>query len=69
VIRIYEADPTDRVVTPVGCAYARMGRREAPEKSADKVVGGEGGASIFACLGEKDGSVAIVAGRFGRAIP
>jgi hypothetical protein len=54
VIRIYEADPPDRVVTPAGCAYARMGRREAPEKSADKVVGGEGGASIFACLGEKD---------------
>lgn len=54
VIGIYEADPAKRAGTPAGCAYARMGRREEAEKLAAHVLGGEGGASIFACLGEKD---------------
>jgi adenylate cyclase len=54
VIRIYEANPTFGGETAVGCAYARVGRREEAEKTASKVTGGEGGAQIFACLGEKD---------------
>jgi tetratricopeptide (TPR) repeat protein len=54
VIQMYEADPAKLAVTPLGCAYARVGRREEAEKMASKVMGGEGGAEIFACLGDKD---------------
>jgi hypothetical protein len=41
-------------VTALGCAYARLGRREDAERLAPLVNGGEGGASIFSCLGNKD---------------
>src|SRR5262249_55461337 len=42
--------------TPLGCAYARLGRREEAESLAPGVGGGggEGGAEIFSCLGDKD---------------
>jgi tetratricopeptide (TPR) repeat protein len=54
VIRIYEAGPPEGGETAFGCAYAHAGRREAAEKLASAVNGGEGGAEIFACLGDKD---------------
>jgi Flp pilus assembly protein TadD len=54
VIRIYEADPATGDPTALGCAYARVGRREEAERMASRVRGGEGGAEIFACLGDKD---------------
>jgi TolB-like protein len=54
VTQIYEAGHFKGEVTPLGCAYAHVGRREEAEKIASKVTGGEGGAEIFACLGEKD---------------
>jgi tetratricopeptide (TPR) repeat protein len=41
-------------VTALGCGYARLGRREDAERLAPLVNGGEGGASIFSCLGNKD---------------
>jgi adenylate cyclase len=40
--------------TPLGCAYARLGRREEAESLAPRENGGEGGAEIFSCLGDKD---------------
>ena len=40
--------------TPLGCAYARLGRREEAESLAPGVSGGEGGAEIYSCLGDKD---------------
>src|SRR5262249_34557176 len=40
--------------TALGCAYARLGRREDAERLAPGVSGGEGGAAIFSCLGDKD---------------
>jgi adenylate cyclase len=40
--------------TALGCAYAHLGRREEAEKFAPFVSGGEGGATIFSCLGDKD---------------
>jgi adenylate cyclase len=42
--------------TPLGCAYAHLGRLEEAEKLAPGVGGGggEGGAEIFSCLGDKD---------------
>src|SRR5262245_4686541 len=40
--------------TPLGCAYARLGRREEAERVAPMISGGEGGAEIFSCLGDKD---------------
>jgi TolB-like protein len=56
VVQIHEA--SGRVTaTTLGCAYARMGRREEAEKEAALVAtnpGGDGGAEAFACLGEKD---------------
>jgi TolB-like protein/Flp pilus assembly protein TadD len=54
MIQIYETDPREGGETALGCAYARVGRREEAEKRVSKVTGGEGGAEIFACLGEKD---------------
>ena len=56
VVQIYEA--SERVgATALGCAYARMGRREEAEKEAERIAttpGGAGGAGILACLGDKD---------------
>ncbi len=56
MVQIYEA--SGRVgATALGCAYARMGRREEAEKEARiaaTIPGGNGGAEIFACLGDKD---------------
>ncbi len=56
VVQIHEA--SGRVgATTIGCAYARLGRREEAEKEAAIVAtnpGGDGGAEIFACLGDKD---------------
>jgi len=40
--------------TALGCAYARLGRREDAERLVPLVSGGEGGAEIFSCLGDKD---------------
>ena len=64
VAQFYEANrarPTDSpgvriggAVTALGCAYARLGRREDAEGLAPLVSGGEGGAEIFSCLGDKD---------------
>jgi tetratricopeptide (TPR) repeat protein len=56
VVQIHEA--SGRVTaTGLGCAYARLGRREEAEKEAAIVAtnpGADGGAEIFACLGDKD---------------
>jgi tetratricopeptide (TPR) repeat protein len=55
-----QAKPEDFVAknlqsrTPLGCAYARLGRREEAESLAPRENGGEGGAEIFSCLGDKD---------------
>jgi tetratricopeptide (TPR) repeat protein len=54
VIRIHEAEPTRVPVTPLGCALARVGRREEAEKLAPQEIGGSGGVEIYACLGDKD---------------
>jgi TolB-like protein len=64
VVQFYESnqvEPTDSDenkiggrVTALGCAYARLGRREDAERLAPLVSGGEGGAEIFSCLGDKD---------------
>jgi TolB-like protein len=62
VVQLYaanQAKPTDfagnfRGATALGCAYARLGRREDAERLAPMVSGGEGGASIFSCLGDKN---------------
>jgi TolB-like protein len=54
LIRIHEADPTKVPATPLGCAFARVGRREEAEKLAPQQAGGSGGMEIYACLGDKD---------------
>src|SRR5262245_9368824 len=60
VVQIYEAaDPAKRQDrSPLGCAYARMGRREEAREEAERVAptfpGGDSGAQIYACLGAKD---------------
>jgi TolB-like protein len=54
VIRLHEADPSEVPATPLGCAFARVGRREDAEKLAPSVIGGSGGVEIYACLGDKD---------------
>jgi TolB-like protein len=64
VVQFFEAKqakPSDfvekvRGATALGCAYARLGRREEAESLAKGEVGngGEGGAEIFSCLGDKD---------------
>ncbi len=63
VIQFYEANhakPADFAekkfsgATALGCGYARLGRREDAERLAPTVSGGEGGAEIFSCLGDKD---------------
>ena len=55
---IQTAEASGRVgATPLGCAYARIGRREEAEKEARTratTPGGDDGAEIFACLGDKD---------------
>ena len=54
VIHIYEADPAkSRVGAGLGCAYARLGRREEAEKvfTATRDIAR---AEILACLGDKD---------------
>jgi tetratricopeptide (TPR) repeat protein len=56
VVQIHEASGTVGAIG-LGCAYARMGRREEAEKEAAIVAtnpGGDGGSEIFACLGDKD---------------
>jgi serine/threonine-protein kinase len=56
VVQTYEA--SGRVGPQrLGCAYARIGRREDAEKEARIAAttpGGDRGAEIFACLGDKD---------------
>ena len=54
VIQIHDADPIRVPATPLGCAYARVGRREEAEKLAQSVSGGSGGMDIYACLGDKE---------------
>jgi tetratricopeptide (TPR) repeat protein len=54
VIRIHEADPSKVPATPLGCAFARVGRREEAEEVAPQETGGSGGVEIYACLGDKD---------------
>jgi hypothetical protein len=62
VVQLYEASgradlERSFVQTALACAYARMGRREKAEKEAERkatIPGGDGGAEIFACLGDKD---------------
>jgi tetratricopeptide (TPR) repeat protein len=54
VIQIYEADPSKVPATSLGCAYARVGRREEAEKLAPQEPGGSGGMEIYSCLGYKD---------------
>jgi hypothetical protein len=55
VIRFYESDPgKTRNWNVLGCAYARNGRREEAEEAAFHVTGGDSGAEIYACLGDKD---------------
>jgi TolB-like protein/Flp pilus assembly protein TadD len=54
-IQFYESDPgKPRNWNALGCAYARLGRREEAEKAVFNVKGGDGGAQIYACLGDKD---------------
>jgi TolB-like protein len=54
VIRIHDADPSKVPATPLGCAFARVGRREEAEKHVASVIGGSGGMEIYACLGDKN---------------
>jgi len=54
VIRIHEADSSKVPATPLGCAFARLGRREEAEKLVPQAAGGSGGMEIYACLGDKD---------------
>jgi tetratricopeptide (TPR) repeat protein len=54
VVQRYEANQPTKGMTSLGCADARLGRREDAERMASLVSGGEGGASIFSCLGDKD---------------
>jgi TolB-like protein len=56
VIQTYGALPDNppAVRAALGCAYARAGRRDEAEKVAATVAGGEPGAALFACLGDKD---------------
>src|SRR5262249_38902664 len=60
VVQIYgAADPSKRQDrSALGCAYARMGRREEAREEAERTArafpGGDGGAQIYACLGERD---------------
>lgn len=54
VIQLYEADPGKVPATPLGCAFARVGKQEEAEKLIPKVIGGSGGMEIYACLGDKD---------------
>jgi tetratricopeptide (TPR) repeat protein len=54
VIRIHEGDPSEVPATPLGCAFARLGRRGEAEKLVPSVIGGSGGVEIYACLGDKD---------------
>jgi len=54
IIHIYEGDPAkSRIGAPLGCAYARVGRREEAEKvfAATRDIAR---AEILACLGDKD---------------
>jgi TolB-like protein len=58
VVQIYREHPAIRSQSALGCAYARMGRREEAGEEAERmgptVPGGDGGAQIYACLGDKD---------------
>jgi len=61
VVQFYEANPklTDfagnfEQAMALGCAYARLGRREDAERISSMLNGGEGGFEIFSCLGDKD---------------
>ena len=54
VIHIHDADPSRVPAAPLGCAYARAGRRAEAEKLAQSVSGGSGGMEIYACLGDKE---------------
>lgn len=53
VVQLYEANHAKRT-NSLGCAYARLGRREDAERTAPMVTGGDGGAEIFSCLGDKN---------------
>jgi hypothetical protein len=61
VVQFYEANQAELTVrgktgfgAALGCAYAHLGRREEAENFAPMQNGGEGGATIFSCLGDKD---------------
>jgi len=54
IIEIHQADPGNVPAAVLGCAFARVGRREEAEKLVPSIQGGEGGAAIYACLGNKD---------------
>ena len=55
VIQINEASPGTVPLPALGCAYARVGRREEAERLVPKMeIGGSGGIEIYACLGDKD---------------
>jgi len=80
-IRILEADfhrqvpPGSWDRTPLGCAYARVGRREEAERLAAEISTPLNQAQVFACLGDRDRTLealdrAAAAGpvRMGRAL-
>jgi adenylate cyclase len=64
VVQLYEASQSTEsnfsgktgYRSALGCAYARLGRREEAERIAPLAGGGggEGGATIYSCLGDKD---------------
>jgi hypothetical protein len=54
VIQMHDADPDKVPATPLGCAFAHVGRREEAERLTPKEIGGSGGMEIYACLGDKE---------------
>jgi TolB-like protein len=57
VVQFYEANQAEPVVRArgaVGCAYARLGRREDAEHLVSETDSGSSGALIFSCLGDKN---------------
>jgi hypothetical protein len=63
VVQFYEANKAKLVVRAlgaVGCAYARLGRRDDAEHLVGESNSDTGGAEILSCLGSKDGVFAAL---------